>query len=136
VVARVFKRERVETQELCVDDICVTRDQFAQVFANHSAAADASTLGDTSEAPAAPAREATPVTGTTTITTPDTQPSVADSTSSVPPATNDAAVQEAGGDQTQVVSEEPPAIEPTTDPQPANDNTPPPSEALPATGTE
>jgi hypothetical protein len=28
--ARVFKGERVETQELCVGDVCVTRDQFAE----------------------------------------------------------------------------------------------------------
>ena len=44
---------RVETQELCVDDICVTRDQFAEVFGNQSAAAGAPSNGDGTVFPSA-----------------------------------------------------------------------------------
>jgi hypothetical protein len=44
---------RFETQELCVDNVCVTRDQFAEVFGSQSAAAGAP-VGVTGEAPASP----------------------------------------------------------------------------------
>ena len=53
IVARVFNGERVETQELCVDDVCVTRDEFAEVFgySQSAAAAGATTAGDDAGAP-------------------------------------------------------------------------------------
>jgi hypothetical protein len=37
--------QRVETQELSVDDICVTRDQFAEVFGGSQSAAAAGASG-------------------------------------------------------------------------------------------
>ena len=43
---------RVETTELCVDDICVTRDQFAEVFGSQSAAAGTPYVALPQEAPA------------------------------------------------------------------------------------
>ena len=46
IVIDMLTVRRVETKELCVDDICVTRDQFAEVFGNQSAAAGASHLGE------------------------------------------------------------------------------------------
>ena len=50
----MFKGERGEFQELCVDDICVTRDQFAEVFGEDAAAGATAGDGQLLEAPAAP----------------------------------------------------------------------------------
>jgi len=138
IFASVGNFGRVNTEELCVDDVCVTRDQFAEVFGNQSAAAGAPTVGGSSEAPSGPpAREATPVTGTTTTTT-STHSStpVATGTSPVPeqppPVNADQSVSdelaEEGGDNQE------PAPDLIT-PEPANDNALP-SETTDATGTD
>jgi hypothetical protein len=50
--AQVGNFGRVNTDELCVDDICVTRDEFLQMKEGQSAAAGAPMLRDTVEAPA------------------------------------------------------------------------------------
>ncbi len=31
IIAKLIKADRIETKELCVDDVCVTRDQFFQM---------------------------------------------------------------------------------------------------------
>jgi len=134
VVARVFKGERVETQELCVDDVCVTRDQFAEVFGNQSAAAGAPI---NNEAPdGSSASGAGEMTDTATSTTPSVIEPITSGASSTPdlveleaqlpsaPANdNDPA------EDTLLVVDVPAAqLAPELlTPEPANDNPPPPT---------
>jgi len=150
-ITKFFAGEVHAKDKLCVDDVCVTRDQFAEVFGNQSAAAGASPIeqsNSTGQANTDGAREAPDgssasgageMTDTATTTTPDNSMSVAGGTSPVPSAANDNLPAQAGEpataetepaaqaveDQPQVVAEEPtpaPAIL-----EPANDNTPPPT---------
>jgi hypothetical protein len=84
MVARVFKGERVETQELCVDDVCVTRDQFAEVFggSQSAAAAGAGSVGG------GPAPASLPASGD------------ADTASTTPPTDSSGPVDTAGSQDT------------------------------------
>lgn len=113
---------RVETQELCVDDVCITRDQFAEVFGNQSAAAGApGGDGHVSTPGGSSAEDANPNADASTTTTP----------AKLEPITSGAA-NDNGLALTDVEdadqAEEP---EPATA---ANDNQP--AEDLTATGTE
>ena len=90
---RLFAR-RVHTQELCVDDICVTRDQFAEVFGSPQSAAAAGTpnvalpqeapggssastgLVDADTATTTTPSETVPITSATTTAANDNEPAV------------------------------------------------------------
>ena len=146
--------DTLKTRQLCVDDICITRDQFMSVFGasahSQSAAAGASGLVSGVEAPDG---SSTPV-GADADTATTTTPAAIDPDASNAPAANNPEVHQADNGAgnpptaetpaaepltTQLVEAPPePAPEATSDPTavpgPANDNTPP--EALPATGTE
>jgi len=115
----------------CVDDVCVTRDQFAEVFANQpalvgQAAAEAPSSGVAPGAPDGPPASGVADAGTAT-TTMSSDPALSTSGAWLtpdPPAAND----------NQPVAEEenePQAQDTAPDPAPvleaANDNPPPPS---------
>ena len=149
VVARVFNAERVETNELCLGQTCVTEEQFNSVFSNQPAAVGAPSVGNTNEAPNnRPASGGSPDTDTATSTTP------AEATST-PEAANDnpqpqGAEQSSDGNEPadDAPSATEPEVEDATDQQPAwseqpieppelepaNDNSP--VEPLSATRTE
>jgi hypothetical protein len=126
-----FFAERVQTNELCVDDVCVTRDQFAEVFGGSqgAAAAGAPSSGVPPEAPAAsPVPEGTDAdAGTTTAS------NVAE-----PQPTSETPADVADQEPDAVVEEQEPGDEPAPAPpaelDAANDNQP--AEELLATGTE
>lgn len=70
IVTELLAAKRVETQELCVDDICITRDQFAEVFGgSQPAAADAPEVSGTG-APASGAAESATAAAGDVATTP------------------------------------------------------------------
>ena len=82
-IANIISDTLTAREKLCVDDVCVTRDQFAKVFGNQNAAAGApNKLGDRDGTPAStPAREATPnadaaATNTSSYPTPTTSGSL------------------------------------------------------------
>ena len=83
--------QKLTTQELCVDDICVTRDQFAEVFGgSQNAAAGAPDTHTHAATGGTPAREATPATGTATTTTSSEPAPITEDASTTPPAAADA----------------------------------------------
>jgi hypothetical protein len=127
LTAHLIESDKVHAkEELCVDDICVTRDQFAEVFGNQSAAAGApgSVVEGTPSGSSAPDNEATDAASTTTTSenaqAPSSQsdPSVA----SAPPAL-DASNDNAPIDDTLLV-DVPAAPEPAPELEAANDNSP------------
>jgi hypothetical protein len=132
--ARVFKGERVETQELCVGDVCVTRDQLAEVFGGSQVGAAGAPENTQSEAPSgSSAPVATKDADTATSTTPSTTttPPSEDSANELEPAP----VDEPGETPPDVAPDVAPpenGVEPL--PEPVNDNGI--SEPLPSTGTE
>jgi hypothetical protein len=135
---------RVHTQELCVDDVCVTRDQFAEVFGSSQSAAAAG-AGPATET--APSGSSTPVASedadTATSTTPSDNEPAADAPEgpSVAPAASaqeavlldGSAEVETGTSGSAGPSPAGDAVSPPST-EPANDNQP--AEDLPATGTE
>jgi hypothetical protein len=73
-----FFAQRVQTKELCVDDVCVTRDQFAEVFGISQTSAAAGAPVSPTEAPSgssAPSQEGTDIGSTTTPSATTTPPS-------------------------------------------------------------
>lgn len=142
-----FFAERVRTQELCVDDICVTRDQFAEVFggSQSAAAAGAPSSGVASEAPDGSSANEIPDADAESIPPNDDDTTTAAATSSpeVLSPTNDNELGEPTSDAADQADQATTADE-TTSPEieaspqselePANDNQAP--DPLPATGTE
>jgi hypothetical protein len=114
---------RVETHELCVDDVCVTRDQFAEVFGNQSAAADAPFSA--SGAPSGSSASASD-----TDTTSDTTPSDLVSTAANDNWISDLDSEPLTDDAVDDVADQGPLMDEVL--QAANDNPPP----LDPTGTQ
>jgi hypothetical protein len=75
--AETIEADQVKTKELCIDDICVTRDQFYKMIQSANAAAGAAASGGSTPSPASAPTPA-PDNGTTTpegevgTTTPET----------------------------------------------------------------
>jgi hypothetical protein len=151
-----FFAERVQTKELCVDDICVTRDQFAEVFgSSQSAAAAGAPQGKGGEAPSgsSAAQASTGDEGTVpenhdaaaavaTSTLEVSNPANGNETASTTPVGADAAPAATPADAGSAAATTDPGENPVPkntpaeiiNSKPANDNQP--SEELPATGTE
>jgi hypothetical protein len=96
---------RIETQELCVNDICVARDQFAEVFGNQSAAAGAPGSGVAPETAGGLPPEG-PDGGPLIEANNDNSATTATSTLGVPAAANDNESATSGGDYENDAQEE------------------------------
>lgn len=159
LTAKLVHSDRVETHELCVDDVCVTRDQFMSVFGSsapsQSAAAGAPALGSGGGAPAS---SSAPQGGSDADTATTTTPSVVDpaatpevsgtgapesgaaqgSTIATDHAANTPTPTEAPTPELGGANAQPAAIQPAANNNEpldaANDNTP--VVPLPATGTQ
>jgi hypothetical protein len=126
-----FFAKRVRTQELCVDDICVTREKFAEVFGNQSAAAGTLVGGGPSRVPSGlPALGDGVADAATTTASTVPASSTSDLLSPLSPSTNNPSADDA------VIEKAPPpnGPAPTSEPAAANDNQP--AEQVPATGTQ
>jgi hypothetical protein len=117
IVARVFKGERGEFQELCVDDVCVTRDQFAEVFGSSQSAAAAGAprvVGGNEGAPAGPSATTRDADTATTTTSSDNE-TAADASSVGTEAPSGSSASTFGIDANTSTSSTPTETEPSAD---------------------
>jgi hypothetical protein len=99
IVAKLVKADRVETKELCVDDVCVTRDQFLRILESS---------GQTPTATLPPSTDPDPTPSPDPLTCVDPQ-----------------VLNEEGDTCIDPVTETPPAETPTPEPPPAEEPTAP-----------